>query len=98
MWYDIYYKGTPPQRQRFTIRSDGTSTNIRIKFPKAGAFILRDSKGALIPRNDWDKNISQPGVIKETKCGENRYIGVVNILEFHMNAGCTVFVEMTQSI
>ena len=41
VFYDINYKGTPPKKQRFTIRSDGTSVNVRIKFSKAGVYILK---------------------------------------------------------
>ena len=31
-------------------------------------------------------------------CGENRYVGVVNILEFYLTSGCTVFIQPIDSI
>lgn len=30
---------------------------------------------------------------KFNKCGENRYLGIVNVLEFYITPGCTLLVE-----
>jgi hypothetical protein len=40
--YDVKYSGVPPQRQRFTLVADMGNITIRIKYPNAGAYILRD--------------------------------------------------------
>jgi len=40
--------------------------------------------------NQWDENERMYGSIKGRFCGENRYIGVKNILEFYITAGCTL--------
>ena len=32
------------------------------------------------------------------RCGENRYEGVVNILEFYLTAGCTILIKPIDSI
>ena len=98
IFYDINYKGTPPSNQRFALRTDAASVNLRIRYSKAAVYIVKDSKGVIIPSNDWDKSISQPALLRESRCGENRYIGVVNILEFHMKKGCEVYIEKIESI
>lgn len=99
--YDINYRGTPPLRQKFTLRSDLSPVTFRIKYPKAGAYIIKDSKGIEIKANAWDNLNKAPGLIKGEAggyCGENRYEGVVNILEFYMTKGCTIFIEPIDSI
>lgn len=44
--HTIYYSSTPPNSQRFWLQSEYAGTKIIIKYPKAGAYILKDSKGA----------------------------------------------------
>lgn len=48
--------------------------------------------------NQWDKEINQYGEIKQKFCGENRYIGVQNILEFYIRVGCDVYVQPRNAI
>ncbi len=77
------------------MRSNQAATTIRIKYPKAGTYIIKDALDREIPANTWDNNIKEPGLIKGDKggyCGENRYVGVVNILEFYLTRGCTIFI------
>lgn len=38
------------------------------------------------------------GEIQRTTCGENRYIGVKNILEFYLTAGCTLQIAPRDAI
>ena len=74
---------------------------MRIKYPKAGTYIIKDANGNEIKANGWDSRISQPGLIKGDRggsCGENRYVGVVNILEFYLKKECTIFIEPIDSI
>jgi hypothetical protein len=80
------------------LRSDSSSVTLRIKYPKAGAYIIKDINGREIVRNEWDTRIQAPAEIKEAFCGENRYVGVVNILEFYLTRDCTVFIEPIDSI
>lgn len=98
MVYELNYKSTPPKNQKFTYRSDSTSVTLRIKYPKAGVYIIKDAAGKEIKANAWDTSIQAPGNIKEAYCGENRYVGVVNILEFFLTKGCTIFIEPIDSI
>jgi len=62
---------------------------IRIAYPSAESRkILKN--GAVVDMNQWDELAVPPGYgeIKQKFCGENRYIGVKNILEFYITAGC----------
>jgi hypothetical protein len=83
------------------LRSRSAATTIRIKYPKAGTYIIRDALDREITANAWDNSIKAPGEIKGDKggfCGENRYVGVVNILEFYLTRGCTIFIQPIDSI
>lgn len=57
VFYEIDYKGTPPAKQRFSLRTDDASVTFRIKYPKAGAYIVKDFRGNLIKANDWDRTL-----------------------------------------
>ena len=54
MYYTITYKITPTQKQNFALRADYTSVILRIKYPKAGSYIVKDVKGNEIRANGWD--------------------------------------------
>ena len=101
MFYQITYTSTPPLRQKFMLKTNQAPVVIRIKYPKAGAYQVQDANGREIVANAWDAGIQQPSVIKGSRggsCGENRYVGVINILEFYLNKGCTVFIVPIDSI
>jgi hypothetical protein len=58
---------------------------VRIAYPSAESRkILKN--GAVVDMNQWDETLYPPqyGEIKQKFCGENRYIGVKNILEFYI--------------
>ena len=90
----IYYTGTPPERQRFTLRwnvADATNQKqgviVRIDYPKAGAYLIKtgSATGKTVASNPWDEAKRAPMDIRGRGgpgCGENRFVGVVNILEF----------------
>jgi hypothetical protein len=48
--------------------------------------------GKLIEFNAWDDALKGYGPVTGKYCGESRYIGVQNILEFYLPAGCTLTV------
>src|SRR5258708_29778877 len=39
-----------------------------------------------------------PKALQKIKCGENRFVGVTNVLEFFMTSDCTIVVEPIDSI
>lgn len=51
-----------------------------------------------MPENGWDNNIQAASLIKETVCGENRFVGIVNILEFYLAPGCNITIAPVDSI
>jgi hypothetical protein len=56
---------------------------VRIAYPGAESRqILKDGKR--VDMNQWDEIERGYGSIKRSFCGENRYIGVKNILEFYL--------------
>jgi len=57
---------------------------------------LKDGKR--VDMNQWDEKIKMYGEIKQRKCGENRYIGVKNILEFYITEGCTLQIAPRDAI
>lgn len=73
---------------------------IRIAYPGSEArAIVMD--GETVPTNPWndDPAVMTYGPIEQNKgCGENRYLGVVNILEFYITSGCTLQIVPKDSI
>lgn len=63
--------------------------------------MIKDESGKEITTNAWDTSIQEPSVIKGDKggyCGENRYVGVSNVLEFYLTRGCTIYIQPIDSI
>jgi hypothetical protein len=48
--------------------------------------------------NQWDENERGYGPITRSFCGENRYIGVKNILEFYLTKGCKLQIAPRNAI
>jgi len=51
------------------------------------------AESSLIQSNDWDNTIAGYKPVTQTHCGENRYIGVSNILEFYITSGCPLWIK-----
>lgn len=47
---------------------------------------------------DWDETLGAPAVLPKSTCGEYRYQGVENVLEFYLTAGCEVQINPEQAI
>jgi len=72
---------------------------IRIAYPGSEArSIVKD--GETVATNPWndDPEIMTYDPIQQTHCGENRYLGVKNILEFYITSGCTLQIVPKDSI
>ena len=48
--------------------------------------------------NQWNDQLNQYGEIEQKFCGENRYIGVKNILEFYINTDCILEIKPRNAI
>lgn len=98
MVYTVSYTSTPPQRQQFTMRADYTEVIIRIRYTKPGAYLVYDTNGKEIKANAWDASISAPGMVKGAFCGENRYVGVINTLDFYLGPNCNISINPIDSV
>jgi hypothetical protein len=56
----VNYTGTAPGKQRFKLIADQSGITVRIRYTKAGSYVIKDSNGNLIKHNEWDKNIKAP--------------------------------------
>lgn len=97
--YDIMFTGTPPKNMKFELRSDAKQSGmtIRIHYPSAESRNIVKN-GKLINYNPWDDAIPGYGPIKQSRCGENRYIGVKNILEFFITPDCFLEIKPRDAI
>lgn len=96
--YNVTYTGTPPSNQRYKLIAENGGIVVYIKYTKPGAYIIKDLSGNTIAGNSWDDSVKNIATIKGTKCGENRYLGVDNILEFYLSAGCMVKIQPIDQI
>jgi len=76
---------------RFMFNSNNKSAGmtLRIAYPGAESRSITINDKVIEP-NIWNETSHMYGPIKQDFCGENRYIGVKNILEFYLHDGCTL--------
>jgi len=93
--YTIEYTGTPPSKQEFRLYANSGAAGFlaTIYYPNAGAYYVYDENMHLVDPTDWDhaaqtwaKPTGQKG------CGENRYEGVINRLQFWIEPGCRLHI------
>ena len=98
--YTIEYTGTPPQKQKFSLYSDSShkGTLLKIRYPDAGAYKIYNEMQELVNPTDWDYTTETWAVPTGKECGESRYVGVENFLEFWIEPGCTVYVYPRDAI
>jgi len=70
---------------------------IRIAYPGSESRAIT-LNGEIVEYNEWDDKLNGYSPIKQTKCGENRFIGVKNILEFYITDGCTLQIQPRDAI
>lgn len=97
--YDIVYTGSPPKKQKYTLRSQNKDLEMIVRIAYPGAESRQILKGGKrVDMNQWDEKIKMYGEIQRRFCGENRYIGVKNILEFYLTEGCTLQIAPRDAI
>jgi len=103
--YDLEFSGTPPNTMRFKLDARTGGTKIRIPYPVAGSFQVGKSapgKGEYtrVDNNKWsDEEKSQGSLVKKAGgCGENRFVGIKNFLEFWIEPGCDLKIYPKDSI
>jgi len=89
--YDLVFTGTPAKKMMFKLIAldPAAKMTIRIAYPSATSrAMVKD--GSVVEMNPWNETLRNYGPVLQTTCGENRYIGVGNILEFHITANCVL--------
>jgi len=91
----VEYTGTPPQEQEFRLFGSIGSPGFKVSiyYPNAGAYAVYNANKQVIQPTEWDHNSETWADISGYKgCGENRFEGVINRLEFWMEPGCRLYV------
>jgi len=70
---------------------------LRIAYPDTGSFSIYVND-ALVDANEYDDRTQEYKEIRGLHCGENRFIGIKNILEFYITAGCTLKIKPRDAI
>lgn len=103
--YEVFMTGTPPKRMRWALHTpnDKSGFTVKIAYPSALSRSVKYQGGEIIPYNKWLKKsdtVAEAGYgpILQEFCGENRYIGVKNILEFYINGECELEIEPRDAI
>ena len=73
-------------------------TKIKIPYPVAGSVaIYKDGKK--IDYTPWDEELGRNGPLTKTQgCGENRFVGIENFLEFYITPGCELEIKPRDAI
>ena len=96
--YTIEYTSTPFNKMIYSLRADHGQIKVHVPYWNAGSYAVY-VKDKLIPYTSWDKNTGSQSELTGLKgCGENRYVGVKNYLEFILTAGCEVTVLPVDAI
>ena len=99
--YDITFTGSPAKKMQFWLQTMSRSAGMTVRIAYPGAESRQITvNGNKVEMNQWDESLQQYGEIQQDFCGENRYLGVVNILEFYLKTGedCIVQVEPRDAI
>lgn len=71
---------------------------VTIKYPDAGAYKVYDEYKEILPPTDWDYNEERWARPTGRYCGENRFEGLINQLQFWIVPGCTLYVVPRDAI
>ena len=102
--YNIEYTGTAPQKQEFRLygRAGSPGFTVTIQYNAAGAYQMYDQDRKLVKATDWDPVTGTWAAVKGQYCGEFRYEGVINRLQFHIqnfhDTGCVLYIHPRDAI
>ena len=96
--YTLEFSSTPAKKMRFNLDARTGGTKIKIPYPVAGS-IQVTADGKKKSYTPWDDTIGASSPLTKTKgCGENRFVGILNFLEFWLEPGCLIEIEPKDSI
>jgi hypothetical protein len=83
---------------RFVLKADLGAIKIKIPYPNAGSYTVF-ANGVEKAYTPWNRDLGRHSELTKTKgCGENRYVGVENFLEFYLTTDCEIKVVPRDSI
>lgn len=82
----------------YSLRADKGQIKVKVPYWNAGSYNIYIN-GTYIPSNPWNKATNTPSELTGLRgCGENRFVGVQNYLEFIITAGCELKVLPVDAI
>lgn len=96
--YTVQYTGTVPGKMRYGLTAQGGGMIIKVPYYDAGS-VQVEVDGDVKEMTPWDDSTGQHAELTKQKgCGENRFVGIQNYLEFYIDSGCTVYIEPKDAI
>ena len=95
--YTLEISGTPPKKMRFKLEADQGGVKIKIPYPVAGSVTVY-ADGEKKEYTPWSKELGRAEPLKKIFCGENRFVGIENFLEFCIKPGCEIKIEPREAI
>jgi hypothetical protein len=75
---------------RFELKAELGGIAIRIPYPNAGSYTVW-ANGREMPYTPWDPAAGRHAALTEAAgCGENRFVGIENFLDFYLTPGCDI--------
>lgn len=98
--YEVQYTGTEPLQQQFVLHGATGSPGftVKIRFSNAGSYTISDKDGNIQDPTPWSDSLKDYAPITRARCGENRYRGVINELEFYLAPDCPLFIRPRDAI
>lgn len=100
-YYEVYYTGTPPESQHFVVFGDSTGFIIKIVYSNSNSYQIQtsESNGKPISQTMWNDVLgTYEPLSSSSRCGDNRYLGTQNILEFYIIPGCDIYIKPLNAI
>lgn len=98
MDYQVEFTGTPAKSFRFNLIAESGAMKIKIPYDSVGSFVVF-ADGVEKDYTPWDSDIGSPAELtKAAGCGENRWVGVQNFLEFYIEVGCEIEIKPQDAI
>ena len=85
---------------KFVLHAESGSPGfqVTIKYPNSGAYQLYDARREETQPTPWDHETATWKAVSGTLCGEWRYEGVINRLQFWITPGCVLYVYPRDAI
>lgn len=90
--------GTPPNAMRYDLKAELGGIELRIPYSNAGSYTVW-ANGVEMPSTPWDSAAGRHAALTQAQgCGENRFVGVENFLDFYLTPGCSIEIKPRDAI